>query len=137
MMSRKASIALWIVQGLLAAFFLFVGFMKLTAPAEMLAAQFPLPAEFIRFIGVCEMLGALGLVLPLALKIRPELTSLAALGLTIIMLGAAGTTLAVGGGAMAVMPLLIGVLTALIAWCRRPAQEAAPQPGKGTALGAI
>ena len=52
--------ALWIAQGLLAVFFLFVGFMKLTAPAEVLATQFPLPAEFIRFIGVCEMLGALG-----------------------------------------------------------------------------
>ena len=72
--------ALWIAQGLLAVFFLFVGFMKLIAPADVLATQFPLPAEFIRFIGICEMLGALGLVLPLALKIRPELTSLAAAG---------------------------------------------------------
>ena len=84
----------------------------------MLATLFPLPAAFIRFIGVCEVLGALGLVLPLALKIRPELTSLAAAGLTIIMVGAAGTVLAVGGGAMSVMPLLLGVLTALIAYNR-------------------
>ena len=113
--------ALWIAQGLLAVFFLFVGYSKLTASSEMLTALFPLPAEFIRFIGVCEVLGALGLVLPLALKIRPELTSLAAAGLTIIMIGAAGTTLAVGGGAMSVMPLLIGGVTALIAYNRRPA----------------
>ncbi|MEZ4564317.1 MAG: DoxX family protein [Thermomicrobiales bacterium] len=119
--------ALWIAQGLLAAFFLFVGFSKLTASAEVLTALFPLPAAFIRFIGLCEVLGALGLVLPLALKIRPELTSLAAAGLTIIMIGAAGTTLAVGGGAMSVMPLLIGVVTALIAFHRRPANLARRQ----------
>ena len=113
--------ALWIAQGLLAAFFLFVGFSKVTTSNEVLATLFPLPADFIRFIGICEVLGALGLVLPLALKIRPELTSMAAAGLTIIMVGAAGTTLAVGGGAMAVMPLLLGVVTALIAYNRRPA----------------
>ncbi len=119
--------ALWITQGLLAAFFLFVGASKLTAPSEVLATLFPFPAEFIRFIGVCEILGALGLVLPLALKIRPELTSLAAAGLTIIMIGAAGTVFAVGGGAMSVMPLLIGAVTALIAYNRRPANLARRQ----------
>jgi uncharacterized membrane protein len=113
--------ALWIAQGLLAVFFLFVGFMKLTAPAEMLATQFPLPAEFIRFIGICEMLGALGLVLPLALKIRPELTSLAAAGLTIIMIGATVVDFAVGYGAASLMPLVLGAIAALIAYSRRPA----------------
>ena len=69
----------------------------------------------------------LPLLLALALKIRPELTSLAAAGLTIIMIGAAGTVFAVGGGAMAVMPLLIGAVTALIAYNRRPANLALRQ----------
>ncbi|MFN8661033.1 MAG: DoxX family protein [Thermomicrobiales bacterium] len=119
--------ALWIAQGLLAVFFLFVGVSKVITPDEVLTTLFPLPAAFIRFIGVCEALGALGLVLPLALKIRPELTSLAAAGLTIIMIGAAGTVFAVGGGAMAVMPLLIGAVTALIAYNRRPANLALRQ----------
>ena len=113
--------ALWIAQGLLAVFFLFVGVSKVTTSTEVLATLFPLPADFIRFIGICEVLGALGLVLPLALKIRPELTSLAAAGLTIIMIGAAGTTFAFGGGAMSVMPLVLGAVTALIAYDRRPA----------------
>jgi hypothetical protein len=119
--------ALWIAQGLLAVFFVFVGVSKATASSEVLATLFPLPAEFIRFIGACEILGGLGLVLPLALKIRPELTSLAAAGLTIIMIGAAGTTFAVGGGAMSVMPLLLGAVTALIAYNRRPANLAPRQ----------
>ena len=122
--------ALWIAQGLLAVFFLFVGASKVMTPDEVLATLFPLPAAFIRFIGVCEVLGGLGLVLPLALKIRPELTSLAAAGLTIIMIGAAGTTFAVGGGAMSVMPLLIAAVTALIAYNRRAANlgTRAPAP---------
>ena len=119
--------ALWIAQGLLSMFFLFVGVSKVTTSTEVLATLFPLPADFIRFIGICEVLGALGLVLPLALKIRPELTSLAAAGLTIILIGAAGTTLAVGGGAMSVIPLLIGAVTALIAYNRRPANLVSSQ----------
>lgn len=113
--------ALWIAQVLLAVFFLFVGFMKLTAPAEMLVTQFPLPVAFIRFIGLCEMLGALGLVLPLALRIRPELTSLAAAGLTIIMIGATVVDFAAGYGVVSLMPLALGVLAAVIAYNRRPA----------------
>ena len=125
--------ALWIAQGLLAVFFLFVGASKVMTPDEVLATLFPLPAAFIRFIGVCEVLGGLGLVLPLALKIRPELTSLAAAGLTIIMIGAAGTTLAVGGGAMSVMPLLIAAVTALIAYNRRAANLGTRTPAPSLA----
>lgn len=119
--------ALWIAQVLLAVFFLFVGYSKLTASAEVLTALFPLPAEFIRFIGLCEVLGALGLVLPLALKIRPELTSLAAAGLTVIMVGATVVDFAVGYGVASLMPLVLGILTALIAYHRRPANLAPRQ----------
>ncbi len=81
--------ALWIVQGLLAALFLFAGGMKLITPVEVLSVMSPFPGEFIRFIGVCEVLGAVGLVLPWALRIRRELTPLAAAGLVPIMSGAA------------------------------------------------
>jgi hypothetical protein len=119
--------ALWIAQGLLAVFFLFVGFSKVTAPTEVLATIFPLPGEFIRFIGICEFLGGLGLVLPLALKIRPELTSLAAAGLTIIMIGATVVDFAFGYGAASLMPLVLGAITALIAYHRRPANLAPRQ----------
>src|SRR3954470_19623068 len=89
--------ALWIVQGLLAALFLFAGGMKLITPIEVLSAMSPFPGEFIRFIGVCEVLGAVGLILPYALSILPGLTALAA-GLAVIMVGATVTTLAIGGG---------------------------------------
>jgi uncharacterized membrane protein len=111
--------ALWIAQGLLAAVFAFAGASKLLTPPEMLAMMSPFPVSFILVIGVCEMLGALGLILPLALKIRPELTALAALGLTVIMAGATVSTLAIGAGVLALLPAILLVLTALVAYGRR------------------
>src|ERR671937_2569009 len=104
--------ALWIVQGLLALIFLFAGGMKLVLPLEVLTAQMPLPGLFVRFIGVAEVLGAIGLILPRLLRIRPGLTPLAAAGLVIIMIGATVLTLAGGEVARAVCPLAGGVLLA-------------------------
>ncbi len=80
--------ALWFVQILLALLFLFAGGMKLALPIDTLGLPFLLPAVFVRFVGMCEVLGALGLLLPGALRTRTELTPLAALGLTTIMVGA-------------------------------------------------
>ena len=111
--------ALWIAQGLLAVGFAFAGASKLLTPPEMLALMSPFPVSFILFIGVCEVLGALGLILPLALRIRPELTVLAALGLTVIMVGASVSTLAMGAGVLALLPGVLGVLTAGVAYGRR------------------
>src|SRR5215208_1815118 len=112
--------ALWIVQGLLAAVFLFAGGMKLITPVEVLSAMSPFPGEFIRFIGVCEVLGAVGLIMPYALRILPGLTALAAAGLLVIMVGATVSTLAIGGGLLALPTLLLGLLAAVVAYGRRP-----------------
>jgi len=111
---------LWIVQGLLAAVFLFAGGMKLITPVEVLSAMSPFPGEFIRFIGVCEVLGAVGLILPYALRILPGLTALAAAGLVVIMVGATVSTLVIGGGLLALPTLVLGLLSALVAYGRRP-----------------
>ena len=112
--------ALWIVQGLLAALFLFAGGMKLITPVEVLSVMSPFPGEFIRFIGVCEVLGAVGLILPYALRILPGLTALSAAGLVVIMVGATVSTLAIGGGLLALPTLLFGLLAGLVAYGRRP-----------------
>jgi|SRR6185503_6491786 len=111
--------ALWIVQGLLAILFLFAGGMKLVQPIEALTQQTQLPGLFVRFIGVAEVLGAIGLILPGLLHIRPGLTPLAAAGLVIIMIGATGLTLAGDGLAVALIPLVVGVLAAFVAYGRR------------------
>jgi uncharacterized membrane protein YphA (DoxX/SURF4 family) len=110
--------ALWIVQALLAAIFLFSGGMKLMLPLEELTAQMPLPGLFVRFIGVAEVLGAIGLILPWLLRIRPGLTPLAAAGLVIIMIGATVLTLAGGDVALALIPLVVGLLSAFVAYGR-------------------
>jgi uncharacterized membrane protein YphA (DoxX/SURF4 family) len=115
--------ALWIVQALLALLFLFAGGMKLVLPLDVLASmgspnQIPLPGLFVRFIGVVEVLGALGLILPGLLRIKPGLTPLAAAGLVIIMIGATALTLAADGVAPAMVPLTVGLLAAFVAYGR-------------------
>ena len=111
--------ALWIVQGLLAALFLFAGGVKLVLPIEKLTMQVPLPGGFIRFLGVCEVLGALGLILPRLLRIRPGLTPLAAAGLAIIMIGATVITLAGGDIASTLISLAVGLLAVFVVYGRR------------------
>jgi hypothetical protein len=110
--------ALWIVQGLLAIIFLFAGGMKLVLPVEEMTKQMPLPGLFLRFIAVCEVLGAIGLILPGLLGIRPGLTPLTAAGLVIIMIGATVLTLMTGDIAVALIPLAVGLLSAFVAYGR-------------------
>ena len=112
------NIALWIIQGLLAALFLFAGGMKLVMPIEEMTKQIAMPGLFLRFIGVCEVLGAIGLVLPWLLRIRPGLTPLAAAGLVIIMIGATVPMLMTGEIATALFSLAVGILAAFVAYGR-------------------
>ena len=115
------TVSLWIIQGLLALLFLFAGSMKLIMPIEMMTAQMtvPLPGLFLRFIGVAEVAGAFGLILPGLLRIRPGLTPLAGACLVIIMIGATVVTLLGGDVAAALFPLVVGLLCAAVAYGRR------------------
>ena len=115
------NIALWIVQGLLAALFMFGGVAKLTMPIQEIADGIGLPAWFIVFIAVAEVAGALGLILPGLTKIRTGLTPLAALGLVVIMIGATVLTANGAGGGDptgAVVPFVTGILAAFVAYGR-------------------
>ena len=113
------NITLWILQGLLALVFLFAGGVKLVLPLDQLAKQTPqLPALFLRFVAVCEVLGAIGLILPRLLRIRPGLTPLAATGLVIIMIGATVVTVTSMGVAQALFPVIVGVLAVFVAYGR-------------------
>ena len=112
------NVVLWIIQVLLALLFLFAGGIKLVLPIAEMTKQMALPGLFLRFLGVAEVLGALGLILPGLLRIRPGLTPLAAAGLTLIMIGATVLTLKSGGGAMALSPLVTGILAAFVAYGR-------------------
>ena len=114
----RTNTLLWIVQGLLAALFLFTGGVKLVLPVEAMAGPVALPGLFLRFIGVCESLGAVGLILPGLLRIRQQLTPVAAAGLVIIMVGATVITIMGGSIAPALVPFIVGVLAASVAYGR-------------------
>jgi len=116
---RKLNVVLWIIQGLLALLFLFAGGVKLIMPIAAMAQQVGLPGWFLRFIGVCEVLGGLGLILPGITRIRTGLTSLAAAGLVIIMIGATCVTAKASGILPALFPLTVGLLAAFVAYARR------------------
>ena len=113
-------IGLWVVQGLLAAVFVGTSLMKLTQPYEVLAQSQAwvklFSPEVVKLIGVVELLGAIGVVLPAATRILPRLTSLAAVGLTLLMLGAWATNLRIGESP--VPTVVLGALALFVAWGR-------------------
>src|SRR5207302_10459440 len=111
------SYALWFVQVVLAIVFLSAGGVKLVLPIDMLGLPFQLPAVFVRFIGLCEVLGALGLILPGVLRVRTELTPLAALELTAIMVGATMFT-PPDQIQLAIVPIGVALLAACVAYAR-------------------
>ena len=119
-MRNKATYALWTIQLLLALIFLFAGGMKLAMSTEELTAAMtvPMPILFVRFIAVCEVLGALGLVLPGVFRIRTDLTPLAAKCLVVLMIGAVTITVTTMDASMAILPLVVGILAAVVAYGR-------------------
>ena len=113
------NIALWIIQVLLALLFLFAGAMKFIMPIEEMTKQMPvaIPGLFLHFIGVCEVLGGLGLVLPMLLRTKPWLTPIAAVGLAIIILGAIAFSLMLGV-MQALLPFVVELLLIFVAYGR-------------------
>ena len=119
------NIVLWIIQVLLALLFIFSGSMKFVMSVQQMNEQAPvvLPGLFIHFIGVCEILGGFGLILPALLSIKPGLTPLAAAGLAIITAGATVITLMGPMKGLALLPLVTCVLCIFVAfgrWRLRP-----------------
>lgn len=117
------NIVLWIIQILLALLFLFAGVTKLVPgmmPPPPPGVWLP-PMWFLKFIGVCEVLGALGLVLPGLLRTQQHLTVWAAIGLAIIMIGAVVISVMTMGVMAGVLPLITGALCVFVAYGRRGA----------------
>jgi len=113
--TRRLHISLWVAQGVLALFYAGTGFMKATQSIEALTAmmQWPgvVPEALVRFIGIAELAGAVGLILPSLLRIAPRLTPLAATGLVLIQVLAIPFHLS--RGEASVVPVRGGR-----AWCR-------------------
>jgi uncharacterized membrane protein YphA (DoxX/SURF4 family) len=116
------AIALWAVQVLLAAAFLVSGATKLSQPREKLVKNMAWVEDFsqltVRIIGVLEILGATGIVLPGLTGILPWLTPLAALGLVMTMIGAALTHLLRSEYSVITVPAVLLILAASVAYGR-------------------
>jgi uncharacterized membrane protein YphA (DoxX/SURF4 family) len=116
--SKRINVAIWTVQVLLACLFLFAGGAKLVLPIAELTKQVPLPGLFLRFLGLVEFAGAVGLILPSLLRIRPYLTPLAAGGLIIIMSGATAISMMGGKVTPAIPTFVVGCLAGLVLYAR-------------------
>ncbi len=118
--TKTRTALLWTGQAVLCLLFLFAGGFKLVAPLAMLQqGPLVLPGAFLRAIGVLEVLGALGLVLPGLFRVRRELVPLAAAGLVGIMAGAATVSAVAMGAGAATVPALVGLAAIAICLGRR------------------
>jgi hypothetical protein len=116
------NLGLWIAQGLLAAAFLMAGLMKSTQPIEKLAPRMKYVTRFqpwvTRFIGVSELAGAIGLIVPWATGVMPIVTPIAAAALVLVMVLAAIHHLRHGEAPLISVNLVLGAAAAFVAWGR-------------------
>ncbi|MFK8060342.1 MAG: DoxX family protein [Polaribacter sp.] len=120
--SKGLHIGLWIAQGLLAIMFIMAGLTKATQPIEELAESLPwvtdTSAGLVKFIGISELLGGLGLLIPSIFRFKPQLTVFAALGLAIVMVLAAGFHASRGEYAAIGANVVFILIALFIAWGR-------------------
>jgi uncharacterized membrane protein YphA (DoxX/SURF4 family) len=116
------NVVLWVLAGVLAVAFLVAGVTKLTQPKEKLAATMGWVEDFspgtVKLIGALEVLAAIGLILPAALDIVPVLVPLAAVGLVLLMIGAAITHGRRRETPMIAVNVVLLVLALVVAWGR-------------------
>ena len=120
--NKAIHITLWIAQGLLAVMFIMAGGMKASQPIEVLAESLPwvtsIPLGLVRFIGISEFLGGIGLLLPSLLRFKPFLTAWAAIGLAAIMVLAAIFHVSRGEFSTIGMNVVLMAIAVFIAWGR-------------------
>jgi len=133
--SKTLNIVLWIAQVILAIMFFMAGTTHATQPIEKLATQLPWAAQvpaLVRFIGISELLGATGVILPALLRIKPNLTPLAALGLALLMLCASVFHLFRGEVSNVPVTIILGLIALFVAWGRFRKR---PIRGRGSKVG--
>lgn len=129
--NKALHIALWVVQVMLAFAFGMAGVMKSTQPIDALRTSMAwvaaVPPGMVRFIGMSEFLGAIGILLPALTRIKPRLTPLAAVGLALIMGMAIVFHLTRGEANLTGIPFTLGLLAAFVAWGRFRKAPIAPR----------
>jgi len=129
--SKALNVGLWVVQALMALMFTGVGAWKTFGAIPDLAEALPWAGEMpglVRFVGISELLGGIGMILPAATRIQPKLTGLAGVGLTLVMLLAIPFHAMRGELEAIPVVIVIGAMTAFVAWGRL---RGAPISGRG------
>jgi putative oxidoreductase len=129
--SKGLHVALWIVQALLSLFFLMAGVVHALLPIAQTAKNAPwaadLPVPLVKLIGIVELAGAVGIVLPALVRILPALTPLAAMGLLVVMALAIPFHISRGESGVISMHVVVVALTAFVAWGRFKAARISPR----------
>jgi uncharacterized membrane protein YphA (DoxX/SURF4 family) len=129
---RGLRIALWSAQIALAVVFALAGWMKVSVPAAELAKMASgFPVAFLRFIGIAELAGSIGIILPALTRIAPVLTPLAASGLVIVMASAGVLHLVRGQFGELAVVVVLGALAYFVAWGRFKRAPVAPRERHG------
>lgn len=120
--SKVLIISLWVAQSVLAAMYIMAGSMKSFQPIESLSAMLPwvssTPPELVRFIGISELAGGIGLLLPAILRIKPVLTPIAATGLVVVQVLAIFFHISRGESSVLGMNIILVAIAAFVAWGR-------------------
>jgi uncharacterized membrane protein YphA (DoxX/SURF4 family) len=120
--SKELNITLWIVQMLLASSLIWSSWMKLFQPVQQLAAMWPWAGEvspsLIKFTGIVDLLGGLGLVLPAGLRIQPKLTPIAAMGIIALMICASAFHISRGESGAIGPNIVFALMAGFVAWGR-------------------
>jgi uncharacterized membrane protein YphA (DoxX/SURF4 family) len=128
---KPLRIALWIAQGLVAVVFCISGFTKLATPITELAAVMPwagqVPPGFVRFIGLVDLAGGIGILLPALTRIQPRLTVLAALGCVVLQVLAFGFHASRGEFSVLPVNVVLLALSAFVLWGRSKKVPIAPR----------
>jgi putative oxidoreductase len=124
------NLILWVGQVLLAVLFVMTGAGKVFTSTETMAQTLNLSTALVRFIGVCELLGAIGLILPAAARIQPRLTVWAAIGLSTVMVLATAFHISRAEYSTAAGPVVILAIAAFVAYGRGVRHPIAPRAAR-------
>ncbi len=120
--SKVLNISLWVAQVLVAATLLWAAYVKLAEPVSTVAAMWPWAGEvspvFLKFTGLVDLAGGLGLILPALLNIKPKLTPIAAVGVVVLMVCASVFHVVRGEASSIGFNIVFGLIAAFIAWGR-------------------
>lgn len=129
--TKALNSALWIAQGILALIFVWAAYTKLFQPLEETAKMLPWAKDnpgLVKFTGIVEIVGALGIILPAALKIQPRLTILAAYGIITLMIFASIFHISRGEASLIGMNIFFLLLAGFVAWGRSKKAPILPKP---------